>query len=66
LPLVLLLDGDLGKTLGDVLKEELGVRGDVVSIDGIQLQEFDYVDVGELILPANVVPVIIKSLLFSQ
>ena len=66
LPLVLLLDGDLGKTLGDVLKEELGVRGDVVSIDGIQLQEFDYVDVGELILPANVVPVIIKSLLFSH
>ncbi len=66
LPLVLLLDGDLGKTLGDVLKEELGVRGAVVSIDGIQLQEFDYVDLGELILPANVVPVIIKSLLFSQ
>ena len=63
---MLLLDGDLGKTLGDVLKEELGVRGDVVSIDGIQLQEFDYVDVGELILPANVVPVIIKSLLFSH
>jgi ethanolamine utilization protein EutA len=66
LPLVLLLDGDLGKTLGDILKEELGVRGDVVSIDGIQLQEFDYVDVGGLILPANVVPVIIKSLLFSH
>ena len=39
--------------------------GDLVSIDGVQLQELDYVDVGELITPPGVVPVVIKSLLFS-
>jgi ethanolamine utilization protein EutA len=66
LPLVLLLDGDVGKTLGDILRHELAVTGDVVSIDGMQLREFDYVDIGEIIQPANVVPVVIKSLLFSQ
>jgi len=65
LPLVLLLDGDVGKTLGNILKSELEVASDVVSIDGLQLQEFDYVDVGEIIQPANTVPVVIKSLLFS-
>jgi ethanolamine utilization protein EutA len=35
-----------------------------VCIDGIQLKEFDYVDIGEPIQPADVVPVVIKSLLF--
>ncbi|HLY67383.1 MAG TPA: ethanolamine ammonia-lyase reactivating factor EutA [Chloroflexota bacterium] len=65
LPLVLLLDGDVGKTIGNILKAELKVPVDVVSIDGLQLQEFDYVDVGEVIQPANTVPVVIKSLLFS-
>ncbi len=66
LPIVLLLDGDVGKTLGNILKQELGVESDVVSIDGLQLQEFDFVDVGEVIHPANAVPVVIKSLLFSS
>jgi ethanolamine utilization protein EutA len=65
-PLVLLLDGDIGKTLGNILKQELDVRSDVVSIDGLQLNEFDYVDIGEIIYPANAVPVVIKSLLFSS
>jgi ethanolamine utilization protein EutA len=65
LPIVLMLDGDVGKNLGDILKQELGVVGDVMSIDGMQLKEFDYVDIGEVILPANVVPVVIKSLLFA-
>jgi ethanolamine utilization protein EutA len=66
LPLVLMLDGDVGKTLGDILKHELDVGGDVISIDGMQLKEFDYVDIGEMIQPTQVVPVVIKSLLFSH
>jgi len=65
-PVVLLLDGDVGKTLGNILKAEIQVASDVVSIDGLQLQEFDFVDVGEVIYPANAVPVVIKSLLFSN
>ena len=64
-PLVLLLDGDVGKTLGHVLKDDLRVASDVISIDGMQLKEFDYIDVGALLEPQNVVPVVIKSLLFA-
>jgi ethanolamine utilization protein EutA len=64
-PLLLMIDGDIGKTLGHILHEELNLRGKLVSIDGVQLQELDFVDVGELISPPGVVPVIIKSLLFS-
>jgi len=64
-PLLLLMDGDIARTLGEILRQELGVAGDIVSIDGIQLKQFDYVDIGELIEPTHVVPLIIKSLLFS-
>ncbi|NIO40371.1 MAG: reactivating factor for ethanolamine ammonia lyase, partial [Burkholderiales bacterium] len=51
--------------LGQILRNELNLSGPVVSIDGIQLQEFDYIDVGEIMEPSKVVPLIIKSLLFS-
>jgi len=63
-PLVLMVDGDVGRTLGYILEHELAIGRPVVSIDGIQLKEFDYVDIGEVIRPADVVPVVIKSLLF--
>jgi ethanolamine utilization protein EutA len=64
-PLFLMIDGDIGRTLGRLLAEELGLPGPLVSIDGVQLQDLDYVDVGELMSPPGVVPVVIKSLLFS-
>jgi ethanolamine utilization protein EutA len=63
--LLLMIEGDIGKTLGRLLHRELGWPGKVVSIDGMELQELDYVDVGELIAPPGVVPVVIKSLLFA-
>ena len=64
-PLILMMDGDVGRTLGRILRHELDVASGLVSVDGLQLKEFDYVDIGAVIQPANVVPLIIKSLLFS-
>ena len=63
-PLILLLDGDIGKLLGHILEHEIKIKRKLISIDNIQLQEFGYVDIGAMIQPANVVPLIIKSLLF--
>jgi len=64
LPLVLMVDGDIGRLLGHILEHELHLGRHVVSIDGIQLREFDYVDIGEVMQPTLAVPVVIKSLLF--
>lgn len=64
LPLILMVDGDIGKLLGHILEHDLRVSRAIISIDGIQLNEFDYVDIGAVIHPNSVVPVIIKSLLF--
>jgi ethanolamine utilization protein EutA len=64
-PLVVALESDIGASLGGVLSEELDVTAPMISIDGLQLVELDYVDVGEMLLPANVVPVVVKSLAFA-
>ena len=63
--LVLMIDGDIGKTIGRLLHFELDLKRPLVSIDGVQLKELDFVDIGELLTPPGVVPVVIKSLLFS-
>jgi ethanolamine utilization protein EutA len=63
--LILIVDGDIGKTLGHIIEHELRFPQKIVSIDGVQLRAFDYVDIGEVIQPSNAVPVVIKSLLFS-
>ena len=64
-PLFLMIDGDIGRTIGLLLNRELGMPGALISIDGVQLQDLDYVDVGAMMTPPGVVPVVIKSLLFS-
>ncbi|MPZ55424.1 MAG: reactivating factor for ethanolamine ammonia lyase [Rhizobiales bacterium] len=65
LPLVLLIDGDIGMSLGRVIRHEVAPGVDVIAIDGVQLKQFDYVDIGRMIEVTNVVPIIIKSLLFK-
>jgi ethanolamine utilization protein EutA len=65
LPLTLLIDGDIGMSLGRVIRHEIAPGADVIAVDGVQLKQFDYVDIGRVIEVTNVVPIIIKSLLFK-
>jgi ethanolamine utilization protein EutA len=62
----LVLDGDIARTLGLILSEELGVGNDLVVLDGVVLRDFDYVDLGRVRQPSGTVPVTIKSLVFSE
>lgn len=64
LPLILVGDGDVGGVIGMHCLEEMGLRGPIVSIDGISLKEFDFVDIGALLPSSGAVPVVIKSLVF--
>jgi ethanolamine utilization protein EutA len=63
-PLILVADSDIGGLLGIHCREELGLANDIVSIDGIALKEFDYVDIGAILEQTGAVPVAIKSLVF--
>jgi ethanolamine utilization protein EutA len=51
--------------LGRLLKEGLGTACDVVAVEGVHLSEFDFVDVGRVMHPSEVVPMTVKSLLFA-
>ncbi len=64
-PLILAIDGDVGQLVGRVLDVDLGFERRVLSVDGVELNELDFIDIGELLDPPGVVPVVIKSLLFS-
>jgi ethanolamine utilization protein EutA len=79
--LYVVTDGDIALTLGYLIKEDPRVaalpegsadsatsapRSEVLSIDGITLWGFDFIDLGRIRLPSNTVPVTIKSLVFSE
>ena len=63
-PLVLALDADVGRSLGAILVEEFAPQARLACLDGLELRELDYLDVGAMIQPAGVVPVVVKSLAF--
>ncbi len=65
-PLVLVNDGDIGGIVGLHFQEELQLQNPIISIDGIALSDFDYIDIGALIESSGAVPVVIKSLIFPS
>ena len=65
-PLVVVLDADLAGIVGQLLRDELGVRAPVICVDQIALSDLDFIDVGAVLPEKSVVPVIVKSLVFSQ
>jgi ethanolamine utilization protein EutA len=64
-PLVVICEDDIGKALGSILKNMIGERP-IVSIDQITMKEGDYIDIGEPLYNGGVVPVVIKTLVFSH
>jgi ethanolamine utilization protein EutA len=63
-PVVLAGDGDVGGLLGIHLREEMHLPSPVVSIDGLELKDFDYIDIGGMMEASGAVAVVIKSLVF--
>jgi ethanolamine utilization protein EutA len=64
LPLVLVGEGDIGGLIGIHCHEEARLPNPVISIDGIVLKDFDFIDIGALMEVSGSVPVVIKSLVF--
>jgi ethanolamine utilization protein EutA len=65
-PLVVVLDADLAGTVGQMLRDELDVRAPVICVDQIALSDLDFIDIGAVVPEKSVVPVIVKSLVFSE
>jgi ethanolamine utilization protein EutA len=65
-PLVLVFDADIAKLMGNIIERELLPGAGIISIDGIDLRDFDFVDIGQELPDAKAVPVVIKSLIFRH
>jgi ethanolamine utilization protein EutA len=63
-PIVLAGDGDVGGLIGIHYCEEMKFKNPIVSIDGLELKDFDYIDIGAILDTSGAVPVVIKSLIF--
>src|SRR6059058_2892769 len=65
-PLVLVFDADIAKLMGNIIERELLPGAGIISIDGIDLRDFDFIDIGQELPDAKAVPVVIKSLIFRH
>lgn len=63
-PLILALEEDMAKALGQLLALRLGERAKLLCIDRVRLDEGSYLDVGAPVGPA--LPVVVKTLILSR
>ena len=64
-PLLVVLEQDMAKALGVLIERALQGRRLMACIDGIHVEDNDYVDMGRPLLSGLVVPVVVKTLLFG-
>lgn len=64
-PLIVVIENDIGKVLGNALNVMLERKKAVICIDGIHTQNGDYIDIGEPVAEGHVVPVVTKTLIFN-
>ena len=61
-PVVVVVEMDMAKALGQALRIKLGNRGRIVCIDTVSAHNGDYIDIGMPLAYGRVVPVIVKTL----
>ncbi|MBU5439224.1 ethanolamine ammonia-lyase reactivating factor EutA [Tissierella sp. MSJ-40] len=64
-PLIVILENDLAKALGQNINIQLNHKKNLVCIDSIKVENGDYIDIGKPIASGTVVPVVVKTLLFG-
>ena len=65
-PLIVVVENDVGKVLGNALNVLLSNKKDVICIDSIHTSSGDYIDIGEPVAGGQVLPVVIKTLIFNS
>ncbi|NHJ86321.1 MAG: hypothetical protein FK734_12730 [Asgard group archaeon] len=65
-PLILVFRDDIGNSVGNVMKRETELKSNIISIDELGLREGDYIDIGEPMANKQVVPVVVKTLIFEN
>ena len=65
LPIIIIVENDMAKALGQCVYSLLNFKKEVVCIDSIKVDNGDYIDIGKPIAEGKVLPVVIKTLVFN-
>ncbi|WP_066456545.1 ethanolamine ammonia-lyase reactivating factor EutA [Anaerotruncus rubiinfantis] len=65
-PLIVILEQDIGKVLGNALRYRLGNEKEIICLDSIAAKSGDYIDIGVPVANGRVIPVIIKTLIMNS
>ncbi|WP_230399070.1 ethanolamine ammonia-lyase reactivating factor EutA [Novisyntrophococcus fermenticellae] len=66
LPLIVVVEEDMAKVLGQSMYHLLNWEKEVICLDGIHLAEGEYIDIGRPIAEGYVLPVVVKTLVFQE
>lgn len=64
-PLIILLEQDFGKVLGQTLQNLTERRGSFASIDAVVIRDGEYIDIGKPVMGGDAVPLVVKTLIFQ-
>ncbi len=64
-PIILIFKGDIGNSIGNVIRRETSIKDNLASIDEIEVKDGDWIDIGAPLVNGQVIPVTVKSLIFS-
>ena len=64
-PILLVIESDIAKAMGQMIRQQPDLKRQVVAIDSIHVEDCEYVDMGKPMMNGMVIPVVVKTLIFG-